>query len=100
MCNHIDFLHDPIDDAFRVLGKKWTATVLMEVLSGTNHFNLLRQAVPRISPRTLSFRLDELEKVGLIAREETNQRPSSVKYALTKKGGRHATPAPSSDQLF
>jgi|SRR5215471_1369892 len=86
MCDHIDFLHEPIDDAFRVLGKRWATTILMEVLSGTDHFNLLKQAVPRISPRTLSSRLDELEKVGLIARKVTHQSPSRVMYTLTAKG--------------
>ena len=75
-----------MDDAFRILGKRWAAAVLMEVLNGANRFNLLRTAVPEISPRTLSGRLDELENVGLLRRQVTGNTPSRVHYALTEKG--------------
>ena len=75
-----------MDDAFRILGKRWAAAVLMEVLNGADRFNMLRTAVPNISPRTLSGRLDDLENVGLLKRKLTNSTPSRVHYVLTEKG--------------
>ncbi len=75
-----------MDDAFRILGKRWAAAILMEVLNGANRFNMLKTAVPDISPRTLSGPLDDLENVGLLRRQVTSNTPSRVHYALTEKG--------------
>jgi DNA-binding HxlR family transcriptional regulator len=75
-----------MDGAFSILGKRWAAAILMEVLNGANRFNLLRTAVPDISPRTLSGRLDDLENVGLLRRQVTSSSPSRVHYVLTEKG--------------
>ncbi len=86
MCDHVEFLRYPMDDAFRVLGKRWAMAVLMEVLSGADRFNMLKAAVPNIPPRTLSGRLDDLESVGLLKRRVTNGTPSRVHYILTEKG--------------
>ena len=86
MCDHVEFLRYPLDDAVRVLGRKWATPVLMELLNGTDRFNTLRDAVPDISPRTLSSRLDDLERVGVVKRELTKRNPSRVHYALTEKG--------------
>ena len=86
MCDHVEFLRYPMDDAFRILGKRWAAAVLMEVLKGTDRFNMLKAAVPNISPRTLSNRLDDLERVGLLRRRVMNGNPSRVHYILTEKG--------------
>ena len=58
----------------------------MEVLNGANRFNMLRTAVPDISPRTLSGRLDDLENTGLLRRQVASNTSSRVHYALTEKG--------------
>ena len=39
-----------------------------------------------ISPKTLSDRLKELEKAGLIIRESFAEIPPRVEYSLTKEG--------------
>ena len=86
MCDHVEPLRYPFDDALRILGRKGAAPVLMELLNGSDRYNTLKQVFPDISPRTLSARLDELEKVGLVRRETTLQTPSRVRYILTEKG--------------
>ena len=39
-----------------------------------------------ISPKTLSYRLKELEKAGLIVRKVYAEGPVKVEYSLTKEG--------------
>src|SRR5215467_10121394 len=86
MCEHLDYLRYPYDDALRVLARKWATPVLMELLNVVDRFNTLKDSVPEISPRTLSTRLDDLEDSGLVRREASDQSPSRIHYVLTEKG--------------
>ncbi len=86
MCDHLEFLHYPLDGSLKILGKKWAAPVLMELFNGKDRFNTLREAVPNISPRTLSARLDDFEDTGLVRREMGQSNPLRVRYRLTEKG--------------
>ncbi len=79
MCDHVEFLRYP-EDALRVLGRKWATPVLMELLNGSDRFNTLKDAVPNISPRTPSSRLDDLQRAGVVRRELTKQNPSRIRY--------------------
>jgi len=84
MCNPLLY---PIDESVKLLGKKWAAPVLMEIMSGRDHFNTLMETIPGLNSKTLSTRLDEFEKSGLIQRlQEDGSRPDQVHYALTSKG--------------
>ncbi len=49
-------------------------------------FNQLMKNLGTISPKTLSDRLKELEKAGLIIRESFAEIPPRVEYSLTKEG--------------
>lgn len=49
-------------------------------------FNEMRRYLGRISDKTLSQNLKELERDGLIARKEYPQIPPKVEYSLTKRG--------------
>src|SRR5712692_7442385 len=82
----MEFLRYPLDGSLKVLGRKWAAPVLMELYNGRDRFNTLREAVPEISPRTLSARLDDLENAGLVKREMGQSSPLRVHYRLTEKG--------------
>ena len=46
----------------------------------------LEHACPGISPRTLSERLDMLERQGVLARRSYPESPPRVEYELTEKG--------------
>lgn len=75
---------------FDVLSKKWTGKILESIKEGPKRFNEVFNAIStkekRISSRTLSNRLDELEKEGIITREVTKTRPPRTIYSLTYKG--------------
>lgn len=49
-------------------------------------FNEMRRYLGRISDKTLSVNLKELERDGLIARTEYPQIPPKVEYSLTELG--------------
>jgi DNA-binding HxlR family transcriptional regulator len=86
MCDHVEFLRYPIDESFKLFGKEWAGPVMMEFFRGTDRFNTLLKAIPGISPRTLSMRLDDLEKAGLVTRTTQDSGLSRVRYQLTAKG--------------
>ena len=80
-------MHYPIDDSVKLLGKKWAGPVLLEIMSGRDHFNTLLETISGVNSKTLSTRLDEFEKSGLIQRQvEAGTRPKQVRYVLTSKG--------------
>lgn len=49
-------------------------------------FNQMRRYLGRISDKTLSQNLKELEADGLVSRREYPQIPPKVEYALTERG--------------
>ena len=49
-------------------------------------FNQLQRYIKKISDKTLSQNLKELERDELIHREVYNQIPPKVEYSLTKRG--------------
>lgn len=86
MCDHIEFLRYPIDDSLKILGKRFAGPVLLELLNGRDHFNALMSEVPGLNPRTLSARLDDFERLGIVRRERVRTSPTRVCYRLTEKG--------------
>lgn len=86
MCNHLEFLHYPVDASVKTLGRRWATPVLLELLNGNNRFNTLLRDIPGINPRTLSTRLMEFQDLGLIKREANTSSPTRVSYSLTPKG--------------
>lgn len=72
--------------ALCVMGNKWTPLIIMELSSGPSRFSLLEAALPGISPRTLSQRLDDLEDKRIITKKSHAVVPPRVDYELTKKG--------------
>src|SRR2546423_14566262 len=54
--------------AAELLERRWLLSVVYASLAGAQRFNEFRQAVEGISPKTLSDRLAELEKAGVLER--------------------------------
>ncbi|TFF98805.1 MAG: transcriptional regulator [Promethearchaeota archaeon] len=67
--------------------KKWILEILweLETYKGSN-FNELKRAIKGISSRSLSDRLKDLEKNGIVERNVEDSRPPSVLYKLTENG--------------
>jgi DNA-binding HxlR family transcriptional regulator len=73
-----------IASAMQVIGSKWTALIVRDLVSGPKRFGELERLVAGINPRTLSQRLDDLEGHGILAR--TISEAAHATYQLTKKG--------------
>ena len=69
----------------KIVGSKWTIPILYSLLSGKKRFSELQKELG-VSPRTLSLRLDQLEKDKIISRKVFPVVPARVEYALTPKG--------------
>ena len=52
----------------------------------TVRFNEMQRYIKKISDKTLSARLKELERDGLVRRTEYPQIPPKVEYSLTERG--------------
>jgi DNA-binding HxlR family transcriptional regulator len=72
--------------ASELIGRRWTGAILYVLLKARCRFATLRAAIPGITDRMLSERLQELEEEGVVARTVVPETPVRVEYALTKKG--------------
>lgn len=77
----------PIEAAIDIIGTKWTFLIIRNLLmDGTVRFGNLLRSLDGVSPKTLSLRLRELEKFGLVNRIVYPEIPPRVEYELTEKG--------------
>lgn len=82
----------PIYNTFDLIGRKFTILILRDMmLYGKTRFNELLDSVEDINSKTLSLRLREMERDGLIKRHVYPERPLRVKYELTEKA-KHLRP--------
>jgi DNA-binding HxlR family transcriptional regulator len=72
--------------AASLLERRWTLATIYACANGASRFNEFRQSLPGVSPTTLSERLDELEKAGIVERSLVAGRPPHTEYALTAQG--------------
>ena len=72
--------------ASELVGRRWTGAIIFVLLQQTCRFATLRDAIPDITDRMLSERLQELEEEGLVERVVVPDTPVRVEYSLTRKG--------------
>ncbi|HWW84627.1 MAG TPA: helix-turn-helix domain-containing protein [Vicinamibacterales bacterium] len=72
--------------ASELIGRRWTGAIIFVLLKSRCRFATLRDAIPEITDRMLSDRLQELEGEGIVERTVVPATPVRVEYALTKKG--------------
>ncbi|MBI3264260.1 MAG: winged helix-turn-helix transcriptional regulator [Acidobacteria bacterium] len=72
--------------ASELIGRRWTGAIIFVLLKARCRFATLRDAIPDITDRMLSERLQELEQEGIVERTVIPATPVRVEYALTKKG--------------
>ena len=77
----------PIDNSVKMIGKKFTLHILRNmILLKQKRFSEFLGSIEGISTKTLSIRLHEMEKEGLITRVVISTKPVQIEYSLTKKG--------------
>jgi DNA-binding HxlR family transcriptional regulator len=69
-----------------IIAAKWTPLIVHDLSEGARRFMQLEHACPGISPRTLSERLDMLERQDVLIRRSYPESPPRVEYELTEKG--------------
>lgn len=72
--------------AIELIGRRWTGAIVFVLLRSRCRYATLRDAIPDITDRMLSERLQELEQEGIVERTVIPRTPVRVEYALTKKG--------------
>lgn len=76
----------PIRNTLELIGKKFTILILRDMMIyQKKRFNELLDSVEEINSKTLSLRLREMERDGLIKRHVYPEMPLRVEYELTGK---------------
>ena len=77
----------PIDNTFKIIGKKFTVHILRNITKlGQTRFNEFLESIEAINPKTLSARLREMGKNGIIERRIYPGTPVRIEYSITQKG--------------
>ncbi|MBS7621495.1 helix-turn-helix transcriptional regulator [Candidatus Bathyarchaeota archaeon] len=83
----IETLVCPLDEIMNIISKKWTLLIINTIGNDEKvRYNEIMQQLKTINSKTLSDRLKELEKYGLIERKAYMEIPPRVEYSLTEKG--------------
>ena len=83
----IDPTHCPVARTAAVVGGRWTALILRDLLlSNACRYQDLLESLAGIPPSTLSERLKMLEANGIVERKLYEQHPPRAEYMLTDKG--------------
>lgn len=69
-----------------VVGQRWSAGILLALARGAERFSEIVAAVPGLSARMLTVRLQQLGAAQLVEREVIPTIPVSVRYHLTERG--------------
>lgn len=72
--------------ASELIGRRWTGAIIFVLLKARCRYATLAAAIPDITDRMLSERLQELEQEGIVQRTVVPATPVRVEYALTRKG--------------
>ena len=74
----------PMRKTLELLSGKWRTHIIYELCKKEScRFGELKKAVPKITNTMLSSTLKDLEKFGIIHREQFNEIPPHVEYSLT-----------------
>ncbi|MEO6718414.1 MAG: helix-turn-helix domain-containing protein [Novosphingobium sp.] len=72
--------------ALELIGERWSALVMREMMFGPRRFTDLRAGLPSISAKVLTARLEGLEQSGLVRRRQLAPPAASQVYELTPLG--------------
>ena len=75
-----------VSKTMKIIGSKWTIFILRDLFNGKKRFGELQRSLKGISPKTLSLRLQELEREKIIKKKIFAEIPLHVEYSLTQKG--------------
>lgn len=80
------FRADRLEIAINLISGKWKGTILMHLLSGSLRFGELRRLIPKVTQRTLTNHLRDMERKGLLKRTIYAEVPARVEYCIAPMG--------------
>lgn len=86
MKNKKDLPPCPVEAALLIIGNRWNALIVRDLLTGTKRFGELKKSVGNISQKVLTQNLRRMEESGLLHREVYPEVPPRVEYSLTDLG--------------
>ena len=75
-----------IERGMRIIGGKWTGSILWHLKDGPLRFNELARQLGGASKKVITERLREMESIGLVERQVLSTRPIAVAYRITDFG--------------
>ncbi len=75
-----------IERGMRIIGGKWTGSILWHLKDGPVRFNDLARMLGGASKKMIAERLRQLEGQGLVHRQVLDTSPVSVHYSITALG--------------
>ena len=76
----------PVGSAIDAFGGKWKPDIIHHLRQAPRRFNELRRLIPKVTQRMLTQQLRELERDGLVNREQFMEIPPKVVYSLSELG--------------
>ena len=76
----------PVEKGMRIIGGKWTGSILWHLKDGPVRFNDLARMIGGASKKMIIERLRQLEAQGLVTRRVMDTAPVSVQYEITEFG--------------
>jgi DNA-binding HxlR family transcriptional regulator len=78
----------PVELALDMIGGKWKALILWNLMDATRRFSELRRALPKCTEKMLVQQLRDLERAGLIERRGYAEVPPRMEYSMSTYGKR------------
>ncbi len=81
-----DETHCPVEAAINLIGGKYKALILWNLMGKTLRYSELRKEISQATPKMLTQQLRQLESDGLLHRKVYPEVPPKVEYSLTDFG--------------
>ena len=89
-CRNCAQIPEEVRQLANLLERRFSISVIWASAQGASRFNEYVQALQPVPPATLTARLGELERAGILVRRLIDDRPPRVEYRLTPHGQRVA----------
>ena len=78
--------HCPVFESIQLLQEKWVLHIVRALLERPRGFNDLQRAIGGANTSTLSQRLEQLTRLGIVDKTVVSTMPPKVRYELTTAG--------------
>ena len=86
MKNKPEYADCPVTEIIALFGGRWKINILRILSKHARRFGEISVRIPAISKKVLTEQLKELESDGLVSRNQFEEFPPRVEYALTAYG--------------